>query len=126
VARPRKKKDESFGERLRRLRSAKGYTEAELGQAVGTSHRMIAYYEIQGGNPPADVLVKLARALDVSADVLLGLAAEKRKPAASGPEDLRLMRKLRQVKQLPARDRRSVLQLIDALVEREELRRKQG
>jgi hypothetical protein len=36
------------------------------------------------------------------------------------------MRKLRQVEKLPLKDRRSVLQLIDALVEKEALKKAQG
>jgi transcriptional regulator with XRE-family HTH domain len=118
VARLPKQKDESFGHRLRRLRAAKGFTEAELGQTVGTSHRMIAYYEVQGGKPPADVVAKLARALGVSADELLGLSPAKSHKEAAGPEDLRLMRKFRQLKLLPPKDRRSVLHLIDSLAEK--------
>ena len=116
---------DALGERLRRLRLEKGYSLRELAAVVGTSHRMIAYYEIQGGNPPADVVVKLARALGVSADGLLGLR-KANKAADSHPENVRLLRKLRQVAKLPAKDRRSVLQMIDALVERQALKELRG
>lgn len=121
-----KEKNESFGERLRRLRVAKGYTESELGKVIGTSHRMIAYYEIQGGNPPADVLVKLARALDVSADELLGLEPLQAKKPDEEAENLRLLRHVKQVQKLPLKDRRNVLQLIDSLVEKATLKQAQG
>ena len=115
----RQNKTDGLGERLRHLRTARGYSLRELAKAVGTSHRMIAYYEVQGGNPPADVLARLARALGVSSDELLGL---KRARGRNGdvPESLRMMRRLRQVEKLPAKDRRSVLQLIDSLVTKEE------
>jgi transcriptional regulator with XRE-family HTH domain len=126
VARPRRPRDESFGGRLRRLRVARGYTESELGKTVGTSHRMIAYYEIQGGNPPADVVAKLAKALSVSADELLGLKPPRKQKDNDGAENLRLMRKLRMVKQLSSKERRRVLQFIDLVVEREALKRAQG
>ena len=119
-----KKTNETIGERLRRLRKAKGYTQVELGEAIGTSHRMIAYYEVQGGNPPADVVIKLAQALKVSADELLGL--ERTAKTKADPGDLRLLRKLRQVERLPAKDRRSVLRFIDALVEKETLKKAQS
>lgn len=126
VARPHRQKDESFGVRLRRLRVAKGYTESELGKTVGTSHRMIAYYEIQGGNPPADVVAKLATALGVSADELLGLEPPHKQKGGDGAENLRLMRKLKAVKLLPPKERRRVLQFIELVVEREALKRAQG
>lgn len=115
----------TLGERLRRLRLEKGYSLRELASVVGTSHRMIAYYEIQGGNPPADVVVKLANALNVSADGLLGLKNASRSSQAQ-PENVRLLRKLRQVEKLPSKDRRSVLQFIDALVERQALKETRG
>jgi len=126
VSKISKEKNESFGERLRRLRVAKGYTESELGKVIGTSHRMIAYYEIQGGNPPADVLVKLARALDVSADELLGLEPLQAKKPDEEAENLRLLRHVKQVQKLPLKDRRNVLQLIDSLVEKATLKQAQG
>ena len=126
MARLHRPRDESFGRRLRRLRVAKGYTESELGRTVGTSHRMIAYYEIQGGNPPADVVAKLAKALDVTTDELLGLQPLKKNKANDGAENFRLMRKLRLVKDLPQKERRRVLQFIDLVVDREALKRAQG
>lgn len=125
MARPTKKTDSEFGDRLRQLRKARGFTQTELGEAVGTSHRMIVYYEIQGGNPPADVVKKLARALDVSADELLGLRKLPKKKREA-PSNVRLTRKLRRVEELPAADRRSVLRFIDALLEKESLKKHQG
>jgi len=126
VARLHKHKDESFGERLRRLRLARGYTEVELGKAIGSSHRMIAYYEIQGGNPPADVVAKLSQALRVSADEILGLHSPKPRKEEDGAENIRVMRKLHLVKHLPPKERRRVLQFIDLVVERDALKRAHG
>jgi transcriptional regulator with XRE-family HTH domain len=54
---------EGFGERLARLRKARGLTQAALGESVGLSQRMIAYYKAQGGQPPGPILPELARAL---------------------------------------------------------------
>ena len=42
-------KEESFGERLARLRKAAGYSLRELATEVGTSHRMLVYYEKHSG-----------------------------------------------------------------------------
>jgi transcriptional regulator with XRE-family HTH domain len=73
---------------------------------------MVAYYESQKGNPPADLLPKFAEVLDVSIDELFG-----RRPRAAktdAPRNLRLWRKLRRVETLPPKDREAVLRLIDA------------
>lgn len=87
---------------------------------------MIAYYEARGGNVSADLMAKLAKVLDVSIDDLLNGGDAPARKLQRAPQDLRLIRRLRQVEQLPAKDRRSVLQLIDALVERQALKRAQG
>ena len=116
----RKRADaESFGDRLRRFRAARGFTQRELAEAAETSQRMVAYYETHSGTPAGPVLLKLARALKVSPDELIGLKAEAHVSESSSPQNLRLWRKLRRVEKLPPAQRRTVVQLIDALVEGE-------
>lgn len=117
---------DSFGERLRRLREARGYTQRELAEAAETSQRMVAYYETHSGSPAAPVLLKLARALKTRPDELIGLEAEQRTDASSSPQNLRLWRKLRRVEKLPPAQRRTVVQLIDALVEGEARKKQRG
>jgi transcriptional regulator with XRE-family HTH domain len=124
VARKKHVEAESFGERLRRLREGRGFTQRELAEAAETSQRMIAYYETHSGTPAGPVLLKLARALKISPDELIGLKAEERAEPSS-PQNLRLWRKLKRVEKLPAAQRRTVVQLIDALVEGE-ARKKHG
>lgn len=111
MSKPRK---DSFGARLAALRMARGVTQDELGIAAGTSQRMVAHYEnTPGAQPPADVLAALARALEVSADELLGLAPLSEHVSST---TYRLRRSLRKVEQLPADDQKTVVKLVDALV----------
>ena len=70
---------DGFGQRLSQIRKSRGMTQAELGEAVGVSNRVIAYYEADGAQPPGAMLVDLAKALRVSTDQLLGLKAPKDK-----------------------------------------------
>jgi transcriptional regulator with XRE-family HTH domain len=49
-------------------RKARGLTHQKLADRLGTSRRMVAYYEGPDRRPPAHVLDKLAPALKVSAD----------------------------------------------------------
>ena len=79
---------ETFGERLRRFRQAKGLTQTQLGEAAGISKRMVAYYEIQGGTPAPDLLVRLAEALEVSTDALAGRKPAPRRDEPLTPESL--------------------------------------
>jgi len=74
---------------------------------------MLAYYEAQTEHPPAHLLTKIADALGLTTDQLLG---RQRIPARSSPKNERLLRRLRTVEKLPARARQAVLDHIDALV----------
>lgn len=103
-----------FGARLAEIRQRRGLTQAELGEAVGASNRVIAYYESHGAQPPGAMLAELAQALKVSADELLGLKPVSEKAA---PKTARLLKRLQKVAELPAADQRTVLKLVDALHE---------
>ena len=114
---------ESLGQRIRHLRKAKGLTQTELGRRVGISPRMMAYYEIQGGVPSANLLGKLADALCVSLDVLAGRASAPRRPGET-PEDFRLWRRLKRVAELPVHDQKTILKMIETMADA--TRRKAG
>jgi transcriptional regulator with XRE-family HTH domain len=64
---------EDFGRRLRELRQSRGWTLAELAEKVGVQGSMVGNYERGIHYPPIPTLVKLAHALEVSADRLLGI-----------------------------------------------------
>jgi transcriptional regulator with XRE-family HTH domain len=111
----------SFGPRLAKLRKDAGYTQVEFAQAVGISQRMVAYYEAPDAMPPAHLLTEMAKVLSVSADVLLGAVPIKR-PLKVGAS--RFERRLQQIEKLDAAEKRQILQLIDAFIERGQLRKK--
>lgn len=62
-----------FGKRLRELRRAAGYTQAQLGEMVGLTKSVISFYEHLERSPSPSVLVKLACVFHVSTDYLLGI-----------------------------------------------------
>ncbi len=115
---------ERFGERLRRLRKAKGFTQVELAAAIEGSQRMVSHYETHDGIPAAPVLLKMAELLGLEPDELLGLKNGRRRKQVETPENIRLWRKLRLVEQLPPSERRHLLQIIEAVVERHALKKK--
>jgi transcriptional regulator with XRE-family HTH domain len=104
---------EGFGERLATLRKARGLTQEQLGEIVGLSQRMVAYYESQGGQPPGAILPDLARALGVSTDQILGVEPVQEKVS---PTQARIRKRLRKVEELPSADQKAVLRLVDALL----------
>lgn len=115
-----------MGERLRRLRKAKGFTQTELAQAIGSSQRMITYYERHDGVPAAPVVLKLAEVLGATPEEILGIEKSRRRAEPQTPENLRLWRKLKQVEKLPPQERRDVVRLIEALVERHILKKQKA
>ncbi len=104
---------EGFGERLADLRKAMGLTQKQLGEKVGVSNRVIAYYEGETDYPPAHLIEPLAKALKVSSDELLGL---KRIKQQLNPEHAALWRRLKKIESLPKRDQKALLHYLDALV----------
>lgn len=64
-----------LGKNLRSLREARGWTEMELWRRSGVSQSTINRFENDpdpNPNPKVQNLIKLARALDVTLDMLLG------------------------------------------------------
>ena len=108
-----------FAKRLTALRTARGLTQTQLAEMIGSSQRAISHYETVADFPPPPVIIELAAALKVSADELLGLAPVKAAAAPSparDPETRRLWKKFQQVRSLPEKDQRAVIRLINSLV----------
>lgn len=114
---PKKEPVSEFGRRVVALRRARGMTQTDLARAIGSTQQMVSYYETAATYPPAEVIIKLAKTLRVSADHLLGL--EPARGDGQGGREARLLwRKLRQILSLPERDRRAIVRLISSLLSR--------
>ncbi len=100
------------------LRKARNITQVQLAQTLGTTQRAITYYENEADYPPVDAIIRLADALGVSADELLGMKNGKTTKGRSEQDDpnvRRLWKKFRQVTRLPHKDQRTVIRLINSL-----------
>lgn len=60
-------------DRLRESRELRKLTQQDLADRTGLSLRQIARYESGENDPTADALTKIARAMEVSLDYLVGL-----------------------------------------------------
>lgn len=118
LAMPKKVRPASeFGERLTALRRARGLTQVQLAERIGSTQRAVSRYETIADRAPAPVLAKLAQALSVSTDELLGVKRTRAAATlADDPEARRLWRKFQQVMTLPEKDRRAVIRLVNSLV----------
>lgn len=112
---------ENFGEHLAQLRKAAGYTQVEFAGEVGITQRMVAYYEAPDAHPPAHLLPRMAQALGVGVDVLLGMSQPRRpKKLATN----RLERRLMEIEKLDPKAKRQITQLLDTFIEREKLKQR--
>lgn len=108
----------TFARQLRDARRARGWTQADLAERVGIAVEVCGRLERGRALPRADTLVRLAVALGVSVDALLGLdagrarerlVAEPESEYADPPELSRLVRRLR-------REPRRTIRLLEGLV----------
>ena len=115
LAMPAKKEPHTaFGKRLFTLRKTRGLTQSQLAEALGTTQRVISYYETDAELPPSSVIIPLARVLSVSTDELLGLRPAK----SSGNSRVgkqRLWKRFQKMEALPTKDQRAVIRLINSL-----------
>ncbi len=100
----------SSGPRLAELRKAAGFTQVELAAELGISQRMAAYYVSPNATP-----------LGVSIDELFGRETRR---LVKQEGDSRLRRRLLAIEKLDSTEKRQVLQLLDAFIERGQLKRK--
>lgn len=118
LAMPKKVRPASkFGERLAALRQARGLTQVQLAEKIGSTQRAVSRYETIADRAPAPVLAKLAQALGVTTDELLGVQRTRAATSLTDdPEARRLWKKFQQVMALPEKDRRAVIRLVNSLV----------
>ena len=62
-----------FGNKLRQLRKEKNLSQKQLATLIGVQNSIISFYELGDRTPSPDVIKKLAVALHVSSDYLLGI-----------------------------------------------------
>ena len=106
---------EGFGPRLVSIRRQRGMTQYDLADALGVSQRAISYYESGNGHPQAAMLTRIAAALQVTTDDLLGSSDARHPLPTDNPESRRLWAKFRVLLELPDKDRRAVLHMLNGL-----------
>jgi transcriptional regulator with XRE-family HTH domain len=113
AGRPPTKDAPAFGQRLAEARKLRGLTQQQLGDAVGVTQKMIDYFERRAVNVKSDMVRKLAGALSVGVDELLGSEEPKQRRGRKS----NLLAQFEQVSRLPKKDRELVSQLINRFLE---------
>jgi transcriptional regulator with XRE-family HTH domain len=111
--------DVSLGEKLKQLRKEKGWSQDELAYHAQIDGRQVSRYENDRVMPSVDVIVKVAKAYDVSIDYLL-LDDVPRRPAR--PPSGKLAERVLTIAPLSEEDENSILNLLDAIEARQKLK----
>ena len=61
-----------FRQRLKQIRKLRGHSQGTLAKKIGTTRRVISYYERESKYPPAKLLSDLATVLEIPIEELLG------------------------------------------------------
>ncbi len=99
-----------LGNRITDLRKVKAWSQSQLAEKVGISYAQIGRYETKGSQPSAEVLKKIAEALDTSVDFLInGNTEDKANAVLNDPE---VIRYFKEVDNLPSDDKTALLRVI--------------
>lgn len=106
--------------RLKKLRAERGLSQADLAERSGLTINDISRYERRAVSPDLENFVKIAKALEVSADDLLfdGPVSENSSP----PRNLKLWQRLQEIDALDKNDQDAILRLIDAMIAKKKIK----
>ena len=99
----------AFGKQLHRYREQAGYSQEALAEKIECSSIFISYIERVAKTPGLDTLVKLANALDISVDILLG--KELNNYTSKKLKDIE-----GQLKMLPSLEQQKILDILESIV----------
>lgn len=107
-----------------RLRKTNGWSQTDLAKKMKTSQRLVAYYENKSANMPLEKLQEFADVLDVSVGVLLD---ERPTNGNVSPKiDLRLLKRVKQIDELPRRAKDALIHSINTAIENQEMKTAQN
>ena len=107
-------KENEFPDRFRKLRLQKNFSQEELGKLAGIHANHLGRYERGLSKPSADTLQKLAEALGVSSDYLMGGSTDDFAKAKF--EDLDLLHMFQEIEKFPADEKETIKKVLDAFL----------
>jgi len=103
-----------IGDRIKLLRKGKKLSLAKLAKLSDLTSGTISHIETSRNKPTAEVIVKLAKALEVTTDYLLGVEKDTKKYAKI--KDKKLFEQFRYLEKLPESKRKILRDFIDKLI----------
>ena len=103
----------TIGKRISELRTEKGWAQNELAKRVGVSREMMGRYERDDAVPSIDIAKRMAEALGVSLDFLVGNVEEEL--------DRGTVQRILEVNKMSSEDKSLVYAFLDAFITKTKL-----
>ncbi len=108
-----------FGRMLKELRKRRGLSQKELADALGVHYLQISKYETGAYFPTVGKVIEIAKVLQVGIDQLFGEVV----PDEGQVNNLRLLRRFRDLENLSKDDQDLAVKLIDALIAKSKIKK---
>lgn len=102
----------AFGERLKRLRNQKGWTQKELASMVDIGFSQFNKYEMGLHIPSLEKLIQLAELLDSTLDYLLMGDRNDR----GDLNDTRLAKRFKELERFQSEDKEAIIRILDGMI----------
>ncbi len=117
AGRPTSKPAPAFGERLAALRHARSWTQAELAERLGTTVKMVTYYEREAENPTQKTIERIAEVFGVAAVDLMGHTNGTKNGHKPGPPS-RIQQLTQRLASLPRTKQKVVVEMLEGFLQK--------
>lgn len=100
----------NIGSKIIELRKAKSWSQEDLAKEIGSSRVMIGKYERNDNAPSIEVLLKMAKAFDVTVDYIIG-------EGQLSTYDKDVLKRIEDIEQLDDETRSKLFFLIDNIIQ---------
>lgn len=112
----------SLADRLKQARTDKNLSQQKLSDLANVHYTNVGRYERGDAKPSADVLNRLANALEVSPDFLMNGTLDDK--ANSSLTDQELLVQFKKIEQMPENRKKLLIEVIDAFLLKSDLQQK--
>jgi len=112
----------SLAERLKSTRTEKKISQQKLAEIANVHYTNVGRYERGDAKPSAEILNRLANALEVSPDYLMNGTLDDK--AQSSLSDQELLSQFKRIEQMPEDRKRLVKEVLDAFILKSDLQQK--
>ena len=111
----------TLGERLKRLRTERGWSQGQFAAKINIHQKQISGYERGSHVPSTDVLIRIAEALQVSLDFLVFDDRENVQKVAIS--DIELLERIREIDNLSRKDKETIKAVLDTFIVKNQFQR---